>query len=70
MHVHRGRFLVQKAVFSTLSKGYIPETRARARVRVCVRVLFQNIINIYFYINPIRYTILSDIQPLFSITRA
>ena len=73
MHVHRGRFLVQKAVFSTLSKGYTPETRARAlstlskgyipetraRARVCVYVcvFFQNIINIYFYINPIRYTI-------------
>ena len=54
MHVHRGRFLVQKAFFSTLSKGYIPETRARARP--CVYVFFQNIINIYFISIP------SDIQ--------
>ena len=55
MHVHRGRFLVQKAVFSTLSKGYIPETRARARV--CVYVCFFKTLLISIFIS-----IPSDIQ--------
>ena len=51
MHVHRGRFLVQKAVFSTLSKGYILETRARVRVCVCVCVFFHNILLISIFIS-------------------
>ena len=53
MHVHRGRFLVQKAVFSTLSKGYLPETRAR----VCVYVCFFKTLLISIFIS-----IPSDIQ--------
>ena len=53
MHVHRGRFLVQKAVFSKLSKGYIPETRPR----VCVYVCFFKTLLISIFIS-----IPSDIQ--------
>ena len=59
MHVHRGRFLVQNAVFSTLimSKGYIPETRAHARVCVCVYVCFFKTLLTSIFIS-----IASDIQ--------
>ena len=46
-----------KAVFSTLRKGYIPETRARARVRACVYVCFFKTLLISIFIS-----IPSDIQ--------